>query len=317
MYSIFISFLNHPTEVLEGTGKVSGRFIIRGGASGDNSMLELASHCPNIETFIFYRCNKYTTSGITSLARNCRGINAFYINSGKFLDGALKSVTENLTELLYLNLKGCVGLTNKGMKSIASNAPNLKELSIEACNHITDEGIQSVAEGCRKIQKINVSSCWELSDEAVFHIAANLNRLSALNISRCSNLSDVSLQRLGSFSPNIEVLKMSSMSMNITSDGLCRLFRKLPKLKNLTLSMCSDQVDDQVVATVAVNCPELKVLDIGRCNLLTFQALVSLGQHRPTIEELNVFECFHFSEEDLDQIKQVCPNLKLYGSRFG
>ena len=60
-----------------------------------------------------------------------------------------------------------------------------------------------------------------------------------------------------------------SNSINVTANGFTLLFRKrnLQFLQNLNLSSCI-QLDDRVVKTIAMNCPNLENLNFGQCSLI-------------------------------------------------
>ncbi|CAI4279376.1 BCE_3a_G0003710.mRNA.1.CDS.1 [Saccharomyces cerevisiae] len=68
---------------------------------------------------------------------------------------------------------------------------------------------------------------------------------------------------------------------NIDDNFLLRLSQSIPNLKHLDLRAC-DNVSDSGVVCIALNCPKLKTLNIGRHrrgNLITSVSLVALGKY--------------------------------------
>lgn len=288
-----------------------GTFIIRGPAAGDKAMLQLGKYCRNIEAFVILRCNNFTNGRIRYLARKCTSINTFCINSGQFDDSGLKALGEFLQQLTFLNIKNCEKLTSEGFIEFAKYQRSIKHLNMENCNSVKDDGMIALVQNCRTIERLSIASCWELTDESVFYITACLQGLTFFNISRI-NTTDTALHHIAQFCTQLDTLIITQLSDRTTTEGICKVIRESPHLKNLNLMYDDTQVTDNVVQLLAGNCTSIENLNVGHCTQLTDQSLISLGASG-TLRMLNVFACFRFTLDCIMNLKQALPSLQVIG----
>ena len=305
-HSIYCLFLYKELRYKRGT------FIIHGKAANDIAMLHLARNCRNLDAFVMLRSNNFTNGRIRYLAKKCRGITHLCINSDVLNDDGLKSIAEFLTQLKYLNLKQCRNLTSDGFKEVGNKLINLQELYIDECRFLDDEGMQPIAQNCRSLESLSISSCIELTDESVFFIAACLPGLKYLDISRI-NMSDIALNRISQFCTQLETLIISQLSNHTTTDGICKVIRHSPHLKYLDLSMCTRQVNDNVVLTIGDCCPNMQSLNLYQCDAITDQSMVTLGLKCRSLKALNVDECNLLSSDAIMDLHQSFSQIQIYG----
>ena len=290
-----------------------GTLIIYGKPANDVAILHLARNCRNIEAFVILRSNYFTNGRIRYLSKKCQDMTHLCINSHSLHDEGLKSISEYLPRLQYLNLKGCESLTNHGFIEASRKLKNLKELYIDRCIKLEDDGIKAISQNCRDIESLSISSCSELTDESVFFISACLSELKYLDISRI-DMTDIALSRISQFSTQLEHLMMSRLTPErVTTDGLCKVLRHSPNLKTLDLSMCTSQVNDNVIFTIGDCCPRVETLSLYYDSELTDQSLITLGVKCRNLVHLSIGQCFRLTEVGLLNLEVSNARLTIYG----
>ena len=287
--------------------------IIYGKAANDVEILHLARNCRNIDAFVILRSNYFTNGRIRYLARKCTGITHLCINSHSLHDEGLKSISEFLPQLQYLNLKACESLTNQGFIEAAAKLKNLKELYLDRCIKLEDEGIKTIAQNCRDIESLSIASCPELTDESVFFISACLPGVKYLDISRI-HMTDIALNRVSQFCTQLEHLMMSRLTPErVTTDGVCKVLRHSSNLKTLDLSMCTSHVNDNVIFTLGDCCPNIETLSLYYDSEITDRSLTTLSAKCRSLKHLSIGQCFRLSEVALLNLELSLQNLTIYG----
>ncbi len=110
-------------------------------------------------------------------------------------------------EITYIDLDGCVGITNATLAHVAIKCTQLTHLSVRGCVEITDNGIKGIAE----------------------KIGTNLKILS---YSLCDLCTDASLQAVVQYCPNLEKLDVHGTGITLIPEAIGY---KLPKLSTLEL----------------------------------------------------------------------------------
>jgi hypothetical protein len=285
-----------------------------GKAANDIAILHLARNCRNIDAFVMLRSNNFTNGRIRYLARKCRGITHLCINSHSIHDDGLNSISEFLPQLKYLNLKDCDNLTSNGFKEAANKLTNLTELYLDNCRLVDDEAIKPIAQNCRDLEHLSIASCTELTDESIFYITACLPSLKYLDISRI-RMTDIALNRVSQFCRQLETLIISELSNETTIDGVCKVLKHSGShLINLDLSLCTQQVTDNVIFTIGVCCTSIQNLNLYYDSQLTDQSLVTLGLKCRDLKILNIAKCHLLSDDGVSNLQQALPTLKVIGA---
>ena len=216
--------------------------------------------------------------------------------------------------ITYLKLKKRDNLTSNGFKEAANKLTNLTELYMDNCRRVDDEAIKPIAQNCRDIESLSIASCIELTDESVFYITACLPSLKYLDISRI-HMTDISLNRVSQFCRQLETLIISQLSNETTIDGVCKVLRHSgTNLINLDLSLCTQQVNDNVIFTIGDCCTSVQNLNLYYDSQLTDQSLVTLGVKCRDLKNLNIGKCHLLSDDGISNLQQALPTLQVIGA---
>ncbi|CAH8320941.1 unnamed protein product [Eruca vesicaria subsp. sativa] len=170
-----------------------------------------------------------------------------------------------------------LSLKRSNMSQAILNCPLLQLLDIASCHKLLDAAIRSAAISCPQLESLDVSNCSCVSDETLREIAQACAGLHVLNASYCPNISLESVHL-----PMLTVLKLHSCE-GITSASM----------------------------TWIGNSPELEVLELDNCNLLT-----SVVLHLSRLQSISLVHCRKFTELNLQSVMlssitvSNCPALR-------
>ena len=250
---------------------------------------------------------------IGHLARQCPHITHLCINSHSLLDDGLKYISQSLTKLKYLNVKNCSMLTGQGMQQIGKNSKNLNELYMDGCRMVDDDAMHTIAQNCHKLEGLSINSCTKLTDESIFYIGSYLPDVKYLDIGR-TYLTDAALKCVSQSFTHLEALIMPQLFDRTTTDGVGNLLRHSPFLKNLDLSYCDKQVNDEVIVIIGEFCSSINNLKLNQCSEITDLALVTLGTNCVDLQYLEVRGCFRLQEHGISSLIHALPNLQMHGA---
>ncbi|KAF9329515.1 Antagonist of MEN (Mitotic Exit Network) [Podila minutissima] len=183
----------------------------------------------------------------------------FYICE-KLTDSIVVAIAENCPQLQHLLMPGCAKVTDVGIGKIALNCPRMKHLDLRACSAVSDESLILVAKNCKDLWHLNVgrvTASSKVTGASIVEIAKNTN-LNTLGLAGCA-MSDDAV---------IEIARYSR-------GGLHRI----------SLNSCSMLTSASVKALMQM-CPNLAVLEIKQCHLVTDMATLYRFASRRVLVEL-------------------------------
>jgi hypothetical protein len=186
----------------------------------------------------------------------------------------------NILKLLHRNLRvlDLTGsdVTDASLIYISKYCPELLKIDLNSIGKdprtsVTSAGIVAVAHGCPMLQVVFLRRCTVINDEAVVALATHCPQLRELNLGGCVAVTDLSLQKLGESSKFLKSLDLSRTS--ITDDGVVNLVLGScgQSLQEIHLGGCV-RITDEAVEAVSQYCPQIKILLIHDCPLVTEQS---------------------------------------------
>jgi len=200
----------------------------------------------------------------------------------KITSAAIESVCRFNTNLVVLNISGCLAVSEKGLRHI-SKLRKLKYLNMTRATHATDVAINEIIEGCTELEYFNLYANSQLSDDAFVNID-RLRNLTFFDACGFNKLTDKTLLKL-----------------------------PLNKLEYLNLSWCGE-IEDAGACFVCENSPNLKLFSVHGNRNVTEEMIDSLkrGQQKQEkpLEVLDIKGCLNVKTTDFDALKELFPNLE-------
>jgi hypothetical protein len=249
----------------------------------DGGITEVASACRLLQEFEMWEC-PITDKSLQTVARCCPKLTNIDISKCNMItDAALSSVIQNCPKLQTVNAWWCDLLTNASVLEISKNLRDLTHLDISKCSNVTDLGICAISQKCTKLRVLQVYGC-PLTDISLQAVARYLPGLDQIDLSGC-DITDSGLCQLAEACMNLCWVDLTNIS-SLTDEGVIPLVdRCRASLQTLKFSHCS--ITDNTLKAVST-CNKLAVLHVGRCELLSPQAVLQFVSHCPSLRVLKV-----------------------------
>eukprot|EP01130_Rhizamoeba_saxonica_P000643 TRINITY_DN10592_c0_g1_i1.p1 TRINITY_DN10592_c0_g1~~TRINITY_DN10592_c0_g1_i1.p1 ORF type:complete len:458 (-),score=53.99 TRINITY_DN10592_c0_g1_i1:422-1795(-) len=294
------------------------------GTSVDCAIINGMKGLVNLEILNLNRCSNVDDTCLKIIAKEFPLLRNLKLNNSVITSLGIRKL-KKLIYLEELNIRGCSSLMSDSLRFIG-NISMLKILNISTCPFLYDDGGLKYLEKLENLQVLymdgtlvdnpilwrpieNLTTLKRLSLHCSFSVTAvhmnyiaKLVNLVDLNLSYCFHLNDLALVKLAT----------------------------LTKLKHLNLSGCP--INGMVFEAFSENFSELEVLHLkqttikhqnyellsGFYNLVAlnfdgsdidFSSLNYLLSYCIKLEAVSVKNCMHLTQNDVDQCKEIYPNI--------
>ncbi|MED6147366.1 hypothetical protein PIB30_043424 [Stylosanthes scabra] len=129
----------------------------------DESVMIIASVCPNLEKINLGRCRSITDSAALVVLKMCRKITSLKV---EFSGVAQFQIDFQVPALLELYLSG-LDINDETLSTISKNCCWLKDLKLESCGEITAKGVKKVVENCKHLKMVSLWGCNKVAADVV------------------------------------------------------------------------------------------------------------------------------------------------------
>lgn len=283
----------------------------------DQSLVHICTNLVNLEFLNIQRCRAVTDLGVAELSK--------------------------LKKLKSLNISQCELITKEGLeKGLCTEVNNtLIELDVHSLN-LDEAALIMLSEKLPKLEYLDISYCFHaVTDVSIQIILKNQNKLHTLKMSHCDKVSDVGLTGMAkaeneneckgatvnireSSHPRIplgskaeeEIVRDAQRKHNVMK--LCETITTntcsgysmecLKGLKILDLSGCNRITDVSMIYAFKFN--ELLNLNLSRCQQITNKGMEVLVKNCPSIEYLNLTDCYNLKDDAITAIVKGLRRLK-------
>ncbi|KAG6440477.1 hypothetical protein O3G_MSEX001298 [Manduca sexta] len=313
----------------------------------NTGILALTTHQTLLKALDIGLCTRVTDQSLVHICKNL--VHLEYLNIQRCRAVTDLGIAElgKLKKLKSLNISQCELITKDGLeKGICAEENNvLEELDIHSLN-LDQTGVIMISEKLPSLSSLDLSYCFNaVTDTSIQVIFKNQVLLHTLKISHCDKVSDAGLTGMGkietdgnndddgpimSSMDNVQApLKIhlgSRAEEEIMRDArrkrdVMRMCEKLTTdtysgyslarikgLKELDISGCNRITD--VSLTYAFNFKELFNLNLSRCQQITHEGIVNLVKNCPSIEYLNLIDCYNLKDEAVTEVVKGLRRLK-------
>lgn len=307
----------------------------------NTGIIALTIHQTSLTTLNIAHCSRVTDSSLVHICNNLVNLEGLNIQRCRAVTDLGIAELGKLKKLKYLNISQCELITKEGLQKgicAVENHP-LIQLDIHSMN-LDQTGLIMVSEKLLNLQILDISYCFNaVTDISIQVIFKNQLKLRVLRISHCDKVSDAGLTGMGKLETDGEERPLvaafdearipqkihlgSRAEEEIVRDArrkrdvmmMCEKLSldtysgyslaRLKNLQDLDISACNRITD--VSLTYAFNFKELAILNLSRCQQITHEGMEHLVKNCPSIENLNLIDCFNLKD---DAIQIVVENLR-------
>jgi len=232
------------------------------------------------------------------------------------------------TKVNTISFASCFSLDNNSLQwiSLSPSAPLVKDLDFTNCTKITESGLSKLSpniiqnlqrlvlskSGVKSLSTFTFPTLEYLGLAQVSNLLANFfqhqqQKIRTVDLTK-SNISNKSFQNLLTHCPNLENLYLSETPSNVLEE-LLKIDQYKLNLKILDISWL-DGVNDNFLKQFIPKCRQLERLDLGNCNYITDESIVTVSVHCPNLIGLDISQCFRITSQSLIQVIDHCPQLR-------
>lgn len=301
--------------------------------------VKMVSNLKELEVLDISECESITSAGIfEGVAKEKQEtLLELYLSALNISESAIIKVAENIPNLRVLDLSYCINqVDDVCVQMILMKLILLRELNLKLCERISDEGLTGmsmesklkdapisteeqtavksepvlsgsyfVPEPLRPQNPIRISLKSKAEQEIVedaMRKKAMLQMAMEINL-QDQNSSNYSIARL----KGLRVLKLGSC--NKVSDVSLIYNFKLPELKEIDLSKCQ-QISMQGIKELVINCPALEVVNLSECHNINDKCIELISLKLTRLTTLDISRCHQLTDFSLDYIAVYCKRLR-------
>lgn len=153
----------------------------------DDSIMNVALMCPNMEFLDVSSSNRLTEAGIISALEVCNQIRNLQLDNCPGIKHIGKGV--ELPNLEVISAAGSA-LNDEGLAMIGSRCSRLLKLNLENCKGVTAEGLHVIVKNCRSLREINLKKCPQVSINSLNSLVFSSSSLRRVIPPCCSAFTD-------------------------------------------------------------------------------------------------------------------------------
>lgn len=153
----------------------------------DDSLVNVALMCPNMEFLDVTSCTSLTEAGIIAALEVCNQIRDLQLDNCPGIKHIGKGV--ELPNVEVISAAGSA-LNDEGLAMIGNRCSRLLRLNLENCKGVTAEGLHAMVKKCRSLREINLKKCPQISINSLNTLVFSSSSLRRVIPPCCSAFTD-------------------------------------------------------------------------------------------------------------------------------
>jgi hypothetical protein len=217
--------------------------------------------------------------------------------------GKLKAILQLFNQIKNIS----VPFLKKDEMPVDLFSENLESIDLSNSD-IDDQYLQKLAQRCKRLLRdINISSCDNITDEGIKAIASKCTQLHTFDLSHNKQITTDVLKKV-LISPHLQTLYLTHCDQ-ITDEGLKEVAINCPQLLSLDLAGCL-QLTDKGIKEIAASCSQLQMLALSCCDQITDDALNEIAMSCPQLRRLFLNFCDKITYQGVENILSKCHSLR-------
>lgn len=297
---------------------------------GDETLILISEKCQNLTRLKLRACRELTDTGMSSFAKNCKGLKKLSCGSCTFGAKGMNAVLDNCSTLEELSVKRLRGITDgaepigpgvaaSSLKTICLKelyngqlfgpliigAKNLRTLKLFRCSGDWDKLLQVVTSRVTSLVEIHLERI-QVSDAGLAALSNCLD-LEILHLVKTPECTNVGLSTLAERCKLLRKLHIDGWKANrIGDEGLITVARSCPNLQELVLiGVNPTKLSLEVLAS---NCLNLERLALCGSDTVGDAEISCVAAKCVALKKLCIKSC-PVSDHGMEALANGCPNL--------
>ena len=292
----------------------------------DYGAISIGESVPALKFLNINGCSRISDKGTRALCAKCWYLQTFSLedvfllddNAFRFdlaYDGRLAADENMLKNLVTLNLRDCVNVTDVGIQALSERCRKVETLILRGCDKITNTALIHLTNAyednfpmCDAFKTLDLSYCAGISAEGVLQILPACGILEDLRLSGMVSVDDNFIQEMCIKAGTIQRLAVEKCVF-MSDAALCSMADYL-WLEYLDVTGCR-RITDDGIEVVTVACNGIFSLLLSGVHRITSRSINAISRNCTVIQELEVQKCPLLLEKALDDLQNMWPHLRI------
>ena len=208
----------------------------------DVTIQGLFENCPNIKKLNLCHSNDMSLDGFLGLKQRQTCLQHLGLKYTFVDDKILQVIVKNSSTLKYLDVTGCIHITDVGLCAVGDHCKELQtfignKYQYERGCNITNVGLQRIAEGCQQLRMLEVNFCPGISDSGIIAVAEHCPNLSEIGLAGCLSVTDNAVISLANHCKSLRIVHLTEC-VQITARSINVLISSCRWIQMLSLETC-------------------------------------------------------------------------------
>lgn len=276
--------------------------------------VKLLTDLTKLEILDISECEALTSASLIDgiASRHNERMKELYLSALNISEAAVIKVAENFPNLVVLDLSYCIHIVDDVcLQAILKNLTLLRELNLNFCERISDAGLtgmitsmESKVDDNLETKEKNVDKADPIVSGNIIHSADPLKQQNPVRISLKSKAEREIVEDAVRKRAMLQLAKEINLK-----EQKCSNFSiaRLRGLRSLKLSNCNKVSDVSLIYNFKL--PELREINLSKCQQISLQGIKELIENCPTIEVVNLSECHNINDKCIELISRLLPRL--------
>lgn len=231
----------------------------------DDTIISIATSLNNLTKLDLYQTSWLCISNITDLS--------------------IITISQHCKYLISLNITNNQNITDESIIAVANNCNNLHELIISNLMNITDASIITISLHCNKLNYLNINNCFKITTISIISVATNCKKLLNISCSNCDYIFDYAIEMIAMNCIDINSININKC-LSITDQSLIIISKLCKYINNINIG--NSNITDIGIQAIAINCKQLKYLDISNCWNITSLSIITIANHCIELQQIHL-----------------------------
>lgn len=264
--------------------------------------------CKNLQDIDLSKC-KINAQVLMDIGVGCPFVTYLNLSNSTIEDACLNNLTKHFPSMRYLDISNCQALTEAGFYFFYTNKAlsNLLHLNLSGCVNVNGTCITYIGQCCKILTSLILDYIPSLTDDCISKMTIVLRELRVLSLLQAVKLTDRSLKYIAIGEYELERIYIEGNKF-ITDVGITGIM-SLKNLKQIHISDCLKVFDNGMKPCADLRL--VRVINFSDCVRLTDNGLKYIleGPSAPNITELSLSNCIRIGDQSIQRIVQHCKSL--------
>ncbi|XP_066505027.1 F-box and leucine-rich repeat protein 13 isoform X2 [Hoplias malabaricus] len=267
------------------------------------------SQCKNLQELNLSKCTSISDEIVRMILEECSSLLSLNLSHTNVTNGTLIALSRCSLNLQCLNLAYCKYLNDVGFEFLATGqgCHRLTHLDLSGCVQISVDGFRHIAKSCSGLQHIVLDYMPMLSNACIQALVSTCHSLTVISLVDSQNLTDTAFKAIAEVS-SLTTLKIEG-NRCLTDSSWKALCRSSPHLTVLHVADCCNMTDASVKYIASLR--NISILHIADFVKLSDTGIhyIADGPSASKLQELNLSNCPHISDQSIMRLTQRCSKL--------